>query len=70
VDFRLSQHAQQEMQRRAIPPALLQSVLHQPQQIVPEQGGRKAYQSQLDFGGGEYSCSERLSWIRPILQSL
>lgn len=40
------------MKRRAIPPALLQAVLHNPQQIVPERGDRKAYQSQLDFGGG------------------
>jgi hypothetical protein len=40
------------MERRAIPPALLQSVLQNPQQIVPEEGGKMAYQSQLDFGNG------------------
>ena len=40
------------MQRRAIPLALLDSVLQHPQQVVPERGGRIAYQSQLDFGGG------------------
>ena len=50
--FRLSHHAQEEMQRRAIPLALLESVLKGPQQIVPEKSGKKAYQSQLDFGGG------------------
>ncbi len=49
--FKLSGHAQEELQRRGIPLALLESVLEQPQQVVPEQGGKKAYQSQLDFGG-------------------
>ncbi len=31
----------------------LDSVLENPQQVVPEYGGRKAYQSKLDFGGGK-----------------
>ena len=52
MNFRVSHHARQEMERRAISPALLQSVLHNPQQIVPEEGDKKAYQSQLDFGNG------------------
>jgi len=52
MNYRLSHHAQQTMQQRRISSALLDSVLQQPQQIVPEPGGRKAYQSQLDFGGG------------------
>jgi hypothetical protein len=30
----------------------LESVLQNPQQVVPERGGKQAYQSQLDFGGG------------------
>lgn len=53
MNFKLSRHAQEEMRRRNIPPALLDSVLHHPQQIVPAAGGRKAYQSRLDFGGGK-----------------
>jgi len=52
VSFILSQHAQVEMARRAIPLDLLESVL-QHQQVVPERSGRKAYQSQLDFGAGK-----------------
>jgi hypothetical protein len=52
VNFIFSRHAEQEMERRAIPAALVQSVLQNPQQIVPEYGDRKAYQSQLDFGHG------------------
>ena len=50
--FQLTRHAEEEMTRRQIPRALLDQVLDQPQQIVPERSGRRAYQSQLDFGGG------------------
>lgn len=50
--FVLSRHAQEEIARRGIPQSLVDSVLTNPQQIVPEHGGRVAYQSQLDFGGG------------------
>ena len=53
MKFKLSRHAKEEMQRRAIPLALLESVLQNPQQVVAERSGKKAYQSQLDFGGGE-----------------
>lgn len=49
--FRLSQHAKEEMKRRGIPLATLESVLKDPEQIVPEYGGKKAYQSKVDFGG-------------------
>jgi len=51
MTFNLSRHAQQEMRRRSIPSALLQSVLDTPQQIVPQTGNKRVYQSQLDFGG-------------------
>jgi Domain of unknown function (DUF4258) len=53
MQFVLSRHAQEEMQRRAIPLALLDSVLQQPQQIVVETNGKKVYQAQLDFGYGK-----------------
>ncbi len=48
----ISRHALEEMQRRGIPRELFDLVLQSPQQIVDEYGGKKAYQSQLDFGGG------------------
>jgi hypothetical protein len=32
---------------------MLESVLENPQQVLPERGGKKAYQSQLDFSGGK-----------------
>jgi hypothetical protein len=50
--FVLSRHAREEIARRGIPQALVDLVLNNPQQIVPEHGARVAYQSQLDFGGG------------------
>jgi hypothetical protein len=53
LKFKISQHASEEMQRRAIPLALLETVLQNPQQVVPEYGGKKAYQSQVDFGEGK-----------------
>lgn len=53
MTYRLSRHAQEELQRRAIPVALLESVLQHPQQILLEKSGMKAYQSQLDFGSGK-----------------
>jgi Domain of unknown function (DUF4258) len=52
MNFNLSNHAEQELVLRRIPRALVDEVLHNPQQIVPERPPKKAYQSQLDFGGG------------------
>lgn len=52
MKFELSKHAENELSLRQIPRALLDSVLENPQQIVPEQRGRKGYQSQIDFGSG------------------
>jgi hypothetical protein len=51
--FKLSRHAKEEMDRRGIPLALLESVLEEPQQIIPEYKEKKAYQSQIDFGEGK-----------------
>jgi hypothetical protein len=51
--FKPSRHAKEEMERRGIPLAWLESVLENPQQIVPEYREKKAYQSQIDFGGGK-----------------
>lgn len=40
------------MMRRSIPRDLLDQAIETPQEIVPGPGGRKVYQSQLDFGKG------------------
>lgn len=53
MKLRLTRHAEQELIHRAIPRHLLDKVLDCPQQIVPAEGGRKAFQSKLDFGGGK-----------------
>jgi hypothetical protein len=53
LNFKLSRHVGEEMERRSIPLSLLESVLESPQQVVSERGGKKAYQSQLEFGDGK-----------------
>jgi hypothetical protein len=54
MNFRFSNHAMEEMHRRNIPLNVVESVLHSPEQIVEERDGRKAYQSQIDFGGAMF----------------
>ncbi len=53
MKFKLSRHAQEEMDRRRIPLAWLESVLENPQQIISEYQREKVYQSQIDFGRGK-----------------
>lgn len=53
MDFRLSQHAQEELQRRGIPRDFLNSILQDPQQILAEQDDKRAYQSQFRFPNGK-----------------
>jgi hypothetical protein len=45
MKFRLSQHALEEIERRGISRDLLDQVLQNPQQILPERDGKKIYQS-------------------------
>lgn len=54
MDFRLSRHALEELERRGIPYQLVSEVLQNPQQIVPEMESKKAYQSQVSMGGKTY----------------
>jgi hypothetical protein len=53
MKFRLSRHALDEIERRGIPRDLLDQVLQNPQQILPERGGKKIYQSQVGLGGSK-----------------
>ncbi|MDP8228301.1 MAG: DUF4258 domain-containing protein [Candidatus Electryoneaceae bacterium] len=53
MKYRLTAHARDEMKRRQIPVELLEMVVNRPQQVIFEREGRKAYQSQLDFGSGK-----------------
>jgi hypothetical protein len=51
LNFFVSPHARKEMVRRLIPATVLDSVLQNPDQVVPEKYGCKAYQSRVNFSG-------------------
>jgi mRNA-degrading endonuclease RelE of RelBE toxin-antitoxin system len=51
MEYRFSRHSQTEMERRKISVDLVESVLDNPQQVISEKEGRKAYQSKIDVGG-------------------
>ena len=51
--YRLSQHGRQELERRGISLAQLESVLNHPQQVVADRKGRTVFQSQVDRGDGK-----------------
>ncbi|MBF0564909.1 MAG: DUF4258 domain-containing protein [Nitrospirae bacterium] len=53
MNYKISLHAEHEMKRRQISRHFVDIVLDAPQQIVDEYGGKKAYQSQIDFGKGK-----------------
>jgi hypothetical protein len=52
VKYLLSRHAEEEMVRRQIPPEWLASVLENPQQRLPQSGGKQILQSRLAAGNG------------------
>ena len=52
MTFNLTRHAAEETARRSIPREMLDAVLENPQQVVPAQRGKKAYQSQIRFADG------------------
>ena len=54
--FKLSNHALEEMERRGIPREMLELVLDNPQQVVVERDGKKAYQSLVILAGVECTC--------------
>ncbi len=54
MKFKISKHADEEIQRRQIARNLVDAVLENPQQIVDEYGNKKAYQSKIDFNGKIY----------------
>ena len=49
MNYELSDHVEQEMTRRAIPLAVVESVLAAPQQKMPEHGDVMCYQSQVEI---------------------
>ena len=53
MSFYISRHAEEELERRSIPREFLDSVLQNPQQIVEDRDGKKAYQSLFVFENGK-----------------
>ena len=49
----VSRHAQEEMARRQIPREWLASLLENPQQRVPQSGGKEILQSRFKSGDGK-----------------
>jgi hypothetical protein len=54
VNFDLSDHVLEEIARRRIPLAVVQSILENPEQKVPEHGVVICYQSRLDINQKQY----------------
>jgi hypothetical protein len=52
--FRISRHAQAEMQRRGIPLGLVENMLAAPEQKVPGHGAILCYQSRVSMDGKPY----------------
>lgn len=53
MEFEISRHAQEEMDRRGIPLNWVETILQNPQQVVDGYGQKKAYQSIIDMGTGK-----------------
>ncbi|CAO5014919.1 DUF4258 domain-containing protein [Microcystis aeruginosa] len=53
MNYQLSLHAQEQLEQREIPLAMVESVLASPQQLIPQSDGTTVYQSQLDWGKGK-----------------
>ncbi len=54
MNFRISDHAKAECERRQIPLEVLQSILNNPDQILPAERERSVYQSKVQFGDKIY----------------
>ena len=54
MDYELSDHVREEITRRRIPFAVVESVLENPQQQVSEHGHVLCYQSKIDINQKEY----------------
>ncbi|MFO8038118.1 MULTISPECIES: DUF4258 domain-containing protein [Sodalinema] len=53
MNFRFSNHAVEEMEKRKIPMSFVEAVLENPEQTVQQSEVITIYQSQCDFGTGK-----------------
>ena len=54
AEFRISEHAREEAERRGISLDVLESVLESPEQIVDTHSNRQAFQSRVEIDGKRY----------------
>ena len=54
MEFKFAPHAVGEMQNRDIPLQVVLMILNEPEQILPEQKDRSAYQSEVEINGKRY----------------
>jgi len=53
MNFRFSNHALEEMEKRKVPISFVEAVLENPQQTLQQDAEITIYQSQIDFGTGK-----------------
>jgi hypothetical protein len=53
MNFRFSNHALEEMEKRKVPLSFVEAVLENPQQTFQQDEEITIYQSQIDFGTGK-----------------
>jgi hypothetical protein len=53
MNFRFSNHALEEMEKRKVPISFVETVLENPQQTLQQDEEISIYQSQIDFGTGK-----------------
>jgi hypothetical protein len=54
MDFTFTPHALEQMQKRSIPLQTVLTVLDTPEQTIPVEHDRSAYQSKVQMSDGEY----------------
>jgi len=53
MNYKLSEHAREEIARRDISIQTVESILDKPQQVVFDATGKRVYQSKVDFPAGK-----------------
>ncbi|MBM4289430.1 MAG: DUF4258 domain-containing protein [Deltaproteobacteria bacterium] len=53
MQYKISRYAREELVRRRIALAVLEDILQQPQQVLPQGNDKKVYQSQVVMEAGE-----------------
>jgi hypothetical protein len=54
MSYIISEHAQEEIDRRGIPLDVIDDILSSPEQVVPDRNDRNVYQSKVRFGSKDF----------------